>query len=339
MSFVLDNSVTMRWFFGDGKPQELRFARGVLDAMKNASALVPVTWGLEVANVIARAKGKGLVMEARSAAFLEMLQDLDIEVDTATAPHFTPNRSTLRGLHPRRAVQGHSLAVDFFVSPIYGFSTDHADARTGAAVAGGRCSRARDIMTPGLIYQVRPRGHRHAENHHQPDAGRQRVAGAARACRAGARDGVGPPGDLPVPAAVAGNGGAVVRGAHWIAQQGSGKPVTASNTRSVYAPSGNAGDGVPPGLRYPDRPFQRRDRGNRLPPAEMDLGIGFRHHPRRGVDRFPGTPRSAREAVAGPVSDTSGRRGRCGSRGGVRRQYRWKLPDALQPRRSPSIAV
>lgn len=87
MSFVLDNSVTMRWFFGDGKPQELAYAGKVLDAMKDANALVPVTWGLEVANVIARAEAKGLVTEARSGAFLEMLEDVDIEVDTATFQH------------------------------------------------------------------------------------------------------------------------------------------------------------------------------------------------------------------------------------------------------------
>lgn len=87
MSFVLDNSVTMRWFFGDGKPQELAYAGKVLDAMKNASALVPVTWGLEVANVITRAETKGLVTEARSGAFLEMLGGVDIEVDTATFSH------------------------------------------------------------------------------------------------------------------------------------------------------------------------------------------------------------------------------------------------------------
>lgn len=87
MSFVLDNSVTMRWFFGDGKPLELAYAGKVLDAMKNANALVPVTWGLEVANVIARAEAKGLVTEARSGAFLEMLEDVDIEVDTATFQH------------------------------------------------------------------------------------------------------------------------------------------------------------------------------------------------------------------------------------------------------------
>ncbi|HDJ86397.1 MAG TPA: PIN domain-containing protein [Chromatiales bacterium] len=84
MSFVLDNSATMRWFFGDGKPQQLAFAGMVLDAMKQDSALVPVTWGLEVANVIARAEAKGLVTEARSGAFLEMLQGVDIKVGAAT---------------------------------------------------------------------------------------------------------------------------------------------------------------------------------------------------------------------------------------------------------------
>jgi len=84
---VLDNSVTMRWFFGDGKPQELAYAGKVLDAMKQDSALVPVTWGLEVANVIARAEAKALVTEARSGAFLEMLECVDIEVDEATFAH------------------------------------------------------------------------------------------------------------------------------------------------------------------------------------------------------------------------------------------------------------
>lgn len=87
MSFVLDTSVTMRWFFGDGRPQELSYAGKVLDAMKVADAFVPVTWGLEVANVIAKAEAKGLVTEARSGAFLEMLEGVDIEVDEATFAH------------------------------------------------------------------------------------------------------------------------------------------------------------------------------------------------------------------------------------------------------------
>jgi hypothetical protein len=52
VSFVLDNSVTTRWFFGDGRPAELTFAASVLDALRTDTAIVPVAWALEVANVI-----------------------------------------------------------------------------------------------------------------------------------------------------------------------------------------------------------------------------------------------------------------------------------------------
>ena len=84
MNFVLDNSVTMRWFFGDGKPQELAYARDVLEAMKTADAVVPVTWGLEVANVIVKAEAKGLVTEAESQAFIGILDGAAIDLDSAT---------------------------------------------------------------------------------------------------------------------------------------------------------------------------------------------------------------------------------------------------------------
>ena len=39
---VLDNSVTMRWFLGDGKPEEMAYAGKVLEPLKRDSALVPV---------------------------------------------------------------------------------------------------------------------------------------------------------------------------------------------------------------------------------------------------------------------------------------------------------
>lgn len=87
MSFVLDNSVTMRWFFGDGTPRDLAYASRVLDAMKTDEAVVPGLWSLEVANVLARAEATGLVTEARSETFIAMLQQLDISVDPATSAH------------------------------------------------------------------------------------------------------------------------------------------------------------------------------------------------------------------------------------------------------------
>ena len=84
MKFVLDNSVTMRWFFGDGKSKDLNYAKDVLEAMRRVSAIVPAIWGLEVSNVISKAEAKGLVTEARSSIFLEMLKELDIEADVQT---------------------------------------------------------------------------------------------------------------------------------------------------------------------------------------------------------------------------------------------------------------
>lgn len=84
MTFVLDNSVSMRWLFADGKPQDIAYAGGVLDAMQDVSAIVPATWGLEVANVIARAEVKSQVTKAQSQAFLELVESVTIEEDTAT---------------------------------------------------------------------------------------------------------------------------------------------------------------------------------------------------------------------------------------------------------------
>ena len=86
MNFVLDASVTMCWLFLDGKPADRAYSLKVLDTMKQTetSALVPVTWGLEVSNVIAKAEAKGLVREVQSEAFLEMLEVVDIGADSAT---------------------------------------------------------------------------------------------------------------------------------------------------------------------------------------------------------------------------------------------------------------
>ena len=88
MIFVLDASVTMCWLFNDGKTADRAYASNVLNAMKqeHTAALVPVTWGLEISNVIAKAEIKGLVTEAQSEAFLEMLAGIDIRVDAATFP-------------------------------------------------------------------------------------------------------------------------------------------------------------------------------------------------------------------------------------------------------------
>jgi predicted nucleic acid-binding protein len=86
LNFVLDASVTMAWLLGNSKPADRAYAQGALQALKQADrhAEVPVTWSLEVSNVVARAEAKGLLAEAQSKAFLEMLSNAPIRTDGAT---------------------------------------------------------------------------------------------------------------------------------------------------------------------------------------------------------------------------------------------------------------
>jgi predicted nucleic acid-binding protein len=74
----------MRWCFGDGTQKDREYAGKVLDAIETTRAIVPAIWGLEVANVIARAEMKGVWPNTRSQEFLAMLNGLDIDVDEET---------------------------------------------------------------------------------------------------------------------------------------------------------------------------------------------------------------------------------------------------------------
>ncbi|MFN0278343.1 MAG: type II toxin-antitoxin system VapC family toxin [Pyrinomonadaceae bacterium] len=84
MSFVLDASVTMRWFFEDGSQSDRDYSDAVLKKMKNSKVSVPVTWGLELANVLARAEKKLEATAKRIDAFVERLRHIDVLVDDAT---------------------------------------------------------------------------------------------------------------------------------------------------------------------------------------------------------------------------------------------------------------
>lgn len=87
MSFVLDNSVAMCWLLNDGRPTDVAYAEKVLNALKSTTAVVPNLWALEAANVIAKVEAKGLMSEARTQAFISILERLSIATDPATAHH------------------------------------------------------------------------------------------------------------------------------------------------------------------------------------------------------------------------------------------------------------
>jgi len=87
VTFVLDASAALTWLLSDAKAKDRDYAAALLEALKLGTvAVVPVTWALEIANVLARGEAKGALSEAQSGAFLEMLSGAPIEVDTATFP-------------------------------------------------------------------------------------------------------------------------------------------------------------------------------------------------------------------------------------------------------------
>ena len=87
MTIVLDASVALSWLLKDTSSKDARYAFGVLNALRagDTQCRVPVTFGLEVANVIARGEATRQVTEAQSEAFLEMLADLAVDTDAASA--------------------------------------------------------------------------------------------------------------------------------------------------------------------------------------------------------------------------------------------------------------
>jgi predicted nucleic acid-binding protein len=80
-SFVLDNSVAMRWCFDSGSHA---YADHVLEMLiaDAGEAFVPVLWRYEVSAVVARAQRTSLLTVERVGEFLDSLGALNIVLDT-----------------------------------------------------------------------------------------------------------------------------------------------------------------------------------------------------------------------------------------------------------------
>ena len=74
MRFVIDNSVVMRWLFGDRASADIDYAERILGIMQKdgSVAMAPAVWPLEVDNVIVGAESRNLLPQARSAEFLAL---------------------------------------------------------------------------------------------------------------------------------------------------------------------------------------------------------------------------------------------------------------------------
>ena len=79
---IIDCSLTMAWCFSD---EATPYTEGVLDLLKNQTAMVPEIWHLEVANILVVGERRKRITPAQSKAFIEFLSKLPILRDTETS--------------------------------------------------------------------------------------------------------------------------------------------------------------------------------------------------------------------------------------------------------------
>ncbi len=83
MTFVLDNSVAMRWCFESAAH---RYADSILQQLAAGDdALVPILWFYEASAVLARAQNRGTLAAAKADEFIAELQALNIRADEESA--------------------------------------------------------------------------------------------------------------------------------------------------------------------------------------------------------------------------------------------------------------
>lgn len=87
MRFVLDASVALLWLVPDSNPEGVDYAEATLKSLREAQALVPSLFALEVANVIVKVESKGMVTDADSQRFIALMGRLNMLTDQATASH------------------------------------------------------------------------------------------------------------------------------------------------------------------------------------------------------------------------------------------------------------
>jgi len=89
VTFVLDNSVAMRWCFDANHP----YADPILEKLENGldDALVPVMWLYEASAVIAQAQNRSILSAEKADEFIDALLALGITTDPESPTRIFPD--------------------------------------------------------------------------------------------------------------------------------------------------------------------------------------------------------------------------------------------------------
>lgn len=82
MNFVLDASVTLTWCFSDESTAE---SYAILKNLETGIAFVPMIWPLEIGNILVVAERKKRISFSDISRFIELLDSVNIQVDSETA--------------------------------------------------------------------------------------------------------------------------------------------------------------------------------------------------------------------------------------------------------------
>lgn len=108
MTFVLDCSMAMSWFFED---EVDKASSVVLNLLADGNAIVPALWPYEVANVLAVAEKRGRLPAADSFKILRQLFSLNIQIEPATQPEVLQMILSLTKEHQLSAYDGAYLEL------------------------------------------------------------------------------------------------------------------------------------------------------------------------------------------------------------------------------------
>lgn len=105
MTFVLDASVTLAWFFEDEFDD---YSRRTRDALRSDAAMVPWLWAVEVTNGLIVAERQRRITPAKVDTAVLLLDSLPVLLDPLTPPrvHTQRHRPQASADHVRRSVPG-----------------------------------------------------------------------------------------------------------------------------------------------------------------------------------------------------------------------------------------
>lgn len=83
-SFVLDNSVAMRWFMPSNKEQDQTYCRNILNSFTDSTALVPNLWHIEAVSALLGGERREEITKGQVESYLIKLGNLPIFVDPLT---------------------------------------------------------------------------------------------------------------------------------------------------------------------------------------------------------------------------------------------------------------